>query len=102
MQGSRVCRPSSWLLLSLLLLLLPASWGCDMPSHKPPAAADSSASAPSESERTRKIEEKAAAIERKAAEIQTMQGTDQEKADAVNELDKMRRELNEMQEQGKQ
>ena len=33
MQGSRVrrpCRPSSWLLLSLLALLLPLAWGCDM------------------------------------------------------------------------
>ena len=28
MRGSRVRRPSSWLMLSLLVLLLPA-WGCD-------------------------------------------------------------------------
>ena len=101
MQGSRVRRPWSLQILSLLLLLLPLCGGCKMPASKP-AAASSSSSSTSEAERTRKMEEKAADIERKAAEIQTMQGTDQEKIDAVNALEKERRELTEMQEQGKQ
>jgi hypothetical protein len=95
MQGSRVRRPSSWFVLSLLVLLAAFSWACQVPSSTP-----SSGSA-SEAERTRKIEEKAAEIDRKAAEIQTMQGTEQEKIDAVNDLEKERRELQEMQESGK-
>jgi hypothetical protein len=101
MQGSRVRRPSSWPILSLLLLLLAVSWACKVPSSAPSAAGSSSSSSTSESERTRKIKEKADEIDRKAAEIQTMQGTEQEKIDAVNALDKERRELTEMQEQGK-
>jgi hypothetical protein len=105
MQGSRVRRPLSWPILSLLLLL-PAAQACKMPGHSAAGSASSSSSSSSsssgsEAERTRKIEEKSAEIERKAAEIQTMQGTDQEKTDAVNALDKERRELTEMQEQGK-
>jgi hypothetical protein len=34
-------------------------------------------------------------------EIRNMQGTDEEKAEAVNKLDQERRELNDMQDQGK-
>jgi TolA-binding protein len=105
MQGSRVRRLSSWPILSLLLLslLLAVSSGCKVPSSHPSAAgSSSSSSSESESERTRKIKEKADEIDRKAAEIQNMQGTEQEKIDAVNALDKERRELTEMQEQGKQ
>jgi hypothetical protein len=48
MQGSlvrRPCRPSSWLVLSLLALLLPLAWGCDMP-HSSPAASGTSFSSP--------------------------------------------------------
>jgi hypothetical protein len=102
MQGSRVRRPSSWLMLSFLLLF-PLCWGCKLPSSAPAAGSSSaSSSSASEAERTRKIQDKAAEIERKAAEIQTMQGTEQEKIDAVNALEKERRELTEMQEQGKQ
>lgn len=104
MQGSRVRRLPSWPILSLLLLsLLAVSSGCKVPSSQPSAAAGSSSSSSSESqsERTRKLKEKADEIDRKAAEIQTMQGTEQEKIDAVNALDKERRELTEMQEQGK-
>jgi hypothetical protein len=97
-----VCRrPQPWLILSLLfLLLLPLCAACQGKAGTPPAASSGSAasSSESESERTRKIQEKAADIERKAAEIQTMQGTEQEKTDAVNALDKERRELTEMQE----
>jgi hypothetical protein len=42
------------------------------------------------------MEEKAAEIERRAEEIRTMEGTDQEKIDAANELEKERQELNRM------
>lgn len=103
MKESRVPCFLSWPLLCLLGLLLPVSWGCNMPpsgtSSSSSSEADSSAS--SEAELTRKMEEKAAEIERHAEEIRTMQGTEQEKIDAVNRLEEERRELNEMQEQGK-
>ena len=52
----------------------------------------------SESDRTRAMEEKAAEIERKAEEIRNMQGTEQEKIDALNELERERQELNRMSE----
>jgi|SRR5947209_1128381 len=104
MQGSRVRRPLSWLILSLLALLLPLSWGCKAHGKPPAAEAAGAASNPSgdEAERTRKMQDKAAEIDRKAEEIRNMQGTDEEKAEAVNKLDQERRELNEMQDQGKQ
>jgi hypothetical protein len=102
MQGSRVRRPLSWLVLSLLALLLPVCWGCKMPGSSSSAgSASSSSSSSEEAERTRRMEEKAAEIDRKAEEIRNMQGTDEEKAEAVNKLDQERRELQEMQEQGK-
>jgi hypothetical protein len=101
MQGSRVRRPLSWSILSLLALLLPVCWGCRMPSSSPSSGSASSSSSSEEAERTRKMEEKAAEIDRKAEEIRNMQGTDEEKAEAVNKLDAERRELNEMQDQGK-
>jgi hypothetical protein len=99
-QSRRARRPLSWLLLSVLSLLLPFFSGCNKPPGGTPAADSSSASSTSEAERTRKIEEKAAEIERKAAEIQTMQGTEQEKIDAVNALEKERQELIDMQSSG--
>lgn len=83
-------------LLPLLLALLPVTWGCNLPpSGTSSSSADSSTS--SEAERTRKMEEKAAEIERHAEEIRNMQGTEQEKIDAMNRLEEERRELNEMQ-----
>jgi TolA-binding protein len=98
MQGKRVRRPLSWLVLSLLVLVS-VSWACQVPSSTPPSGSASSESS-SEAERTRKMEEKAAEIERKAAEIQNMQGTEQEKIDAVNDLERERREFQEMQDSG--
>lgn len=84
------------LLPLLLALLLSLTWGCNLPqSGTSSSASDSSTS--SEAERTRKMEEKAAEIERHAEEIRNMQGTEQEKIDAMNRLDEERRELNEMQ-----
>jgi hypothetical protein len=97
MQGKRVRRPLSWLVLSLLVLVS-VSWACQVPPSTPPSGSASESS--SEAERTRKMEEKAAEIERKAAEIQNMQGTEQEKIDAVNDLERERRELQEMQDSG--
>jgi TolA-binding protein len=96
MQGIRVRRLPS-LLLSLLALL-PLVSGCKLPEHS--AAPTATASSSDEAERTRKIQEKAAEIERKQAELQTMQGTDQEKIDAANEIEKLRQELTQMQESG--
>jgi hypothetical protein len=99
MQGSRVrrpCRLSSWLVLSLLALLLPAAWGCDVPRSSSAGGTGSSEQA----EKTRKMEEKAAEIDRKSEEVRNMQGTDQEKIDAMNSLDQERRELTET-DQGK-
>jgi uncharacterized lipoprotein YajG len=65
----------------------------------PAAAAPEDASAQggsfqSEAERTKAMETKAHELERKAGEIQNMQGTEQEKIDAVNKLEQERQELN--------
>lgn len=97
MQGSHVRRPcilSPWLVLSLLALLLPLAWGCNVPGSAPAARSGSSEQA----EKTRKMEEKAAEINRKSEEVRNMEGTEQEKIDAMNSLDQERRELNEMSE----
>jgi hypothetical protein len=50
----------------------------------------------SEAERTKAMEEKARELDKKAAEIQNMQGTEQEKIDAVNKLEQERQELHGM------
>ena len=89
-----------WLSLSLIVLV-----GCEMPSSTTSSGtgeegAESSSSSESQAERTRRIEEKAAEIARREEEIRNMQGTEQEKIDAYNELERMRRELTEMQEGG--
>jgi hypothetical protein len=71
------------------------------------APADATAAAPgdssaqggsyqSEAERTRAMEAKARELDQKAAQIQNMQGTEQEKIDAVNKLEQERQELNRM------
>jgi len=86
-----------WPLCCLLALLLPATWSCKLPQSRPSGSGGGSAA---EAERTRKMEEKAAEIERHAEEIKNMQGTDQEKIDAMNKLEQERRELNEMAEEG--
>ena len=98
MLGSRVLRTLSWLVLSLVLLLPLA---CK--AHGKPAEESGSASNPASenAELTRKMEEKAADIRSKEEEIRNMQGTDEEKADAVKKLDEERRELIEMQDKGK-
>jgi hypothetical protein len=93
-----VSRTRSWSWLALFLILAVGSSGCEMPSSGGATSGTAATSSADEAERTRKIEAKAAEIERKAREIETMTGTDQEKIDAVNELDRERRELAEMQE----
>jgi hypothetical protein len=89
MPGSRVRR--LWPVLSLWLLAA----GCNMPSSSPPP---SSAGSSAEAEKTRQMEEKAAAYQRHAEEVRNMEGTEQEKIDAMNSLDQERREVNEMSE----
>ena len=100
MRGTRVRRPLALAVCALLALLLPLLWGCELPqgSSAKPAAGSSSSTA--EAERTRRMEAKAAEIERKAEEIRNMEGSEQEKIDAVNRLDQERRELEQMQDSG--
>jgi TolA-binding protein len=89
-------------LISLVLVMLMAATalaGCRRhPAAAPPAqAADEAAPGAtrwSEAERTKAMEEKARQLDQKAAEIQGMQGTEQEKIDAVNKLEQERQELN--------
>jgi hypothetical protein len=90
-------RPVRWPLLLILGLLLPVTWSCNLPQSGP--SSSQTGSSTNEAEKTRKMEEKAAEIERHAEEIRNMQGTEQEKIDAMKRLDEERRELNEMQEQ---
>lgn len=97
MNDSRRRRGSRLVLMPLLLL--PVLAGCQMPSTGGTAPTSSTTSA-GEAEKTRKIEEKAAEIQRREEEIRNMQGTEQEKIDAVNALEKERQELIRMQESG--
>jgi hypothetical protein len=94
MQGRRARRPLSWLVLSLLALLLPMAWGCDKLSGGSSARATGSGSA-KEAEKTHEMEQKAAEIDRKSEEVRNMDGTEQEKIDAANSLDQERRETQE-------
>jgi TolA-binding protein len=93
-----------WLVLSLIVLS--TALGCQMPASTKGSATEeegtaaSSSSSESQAERTRRIEEKAASIARREEEIRNMQGTEQEKIDAVNQLEKDRQELTRMQESG--
>jgi TolA-binding protein len=56
--------------------------------------AEQTAGTQSQAERTKEMEEKARQLNEKAVEIQNMQGTEQEKIDAVNKLEQERQELN--------
>ena len=98
MQGRRVRRPLSWLVLSLLALLLPMAWGCDRLGSS--SHAGSGAASSGEAEKTRKMEDKAAEIDRKAEAVRNMEGSEQEKTEAMNSLDKDRRDATESQDQG--
>jgi hypothetical protein len=91
MQGRRARRPLSWLVLSLLVLLLPLAWGCDKLSGGSSVGSGST----KEAEKTHQMEEKAKELDRKAEEVRNMDGTEQEKIDAMNSLDQERREAQE-------
>jgi hypothetical protein len=91
MQGRRARRPLSWLVLSLLALLLPVAWGCDKLS----GGSSSGGGSAKEAEKTHEMEEKAKEIDRKAEEVRNMDGTEQEKIDAANSVDQERREAQE-------
>lgn len=88
--------------ISLLVVMLPAVTalgGCRHHQAAAPPAQAADDGAPgatrwSEAERTKAMEEKARQLDQKAAEIQSMQGTEQEKIDAVNKLEQERQELN--------
>lgn len=92
-----VSRARRWSWLTLFLILAVGSWGCELPPSGGTTSGTAASSSAEQAERTRKIEAKAAEIERKAREIENMTGTDQEKIDAINELDRERRELADMQ-----
>jgi hypothetical protein len=62
----------------------------DKPVSESGAAPADSAAATSEAQRTREMEQKASEINKQANEIQNMQGSEQEKIDAVNRLEKER------------
>jgi TolA-binding protein len=91
---------SSLPLLLLCLILALALWACSPTSSKPDISGEEEAADEAEAERTRKMEEKAAEIERMAEEIRTMEGSEQDKIDAVARLEEARRELAEMEEEG--
>jgi hypothetical protein len=86
--------------LVLCLLLAGSISACDKFTHHDDEAEGteeaSSEESSSEADRTRAMEEKAAELDRRAEEIRTMDGTEQEKIDAVNELERERQELNRM------
>jgi hypothetical protein len=81
-------------MLSLLALLLPVAWGCDRLGGSSGSGAAAPAGSSAEAEKTKRMEEKKADIERKSEEVRNMQGTDQEKLDAMNSLDAERRAFN--------
>ena len=91
-----------WLVLSLIVVS--TALGCKMPASTSSSATEeegtSTSSSESQAERTRRIEEKAAEIARMEEDLRNMQGTDQEKIDAMNRIEQARRELMEMQESG--
>jgi TolA-binding protein len=90
---------SSLPLLLLCLLLALALWACPQPAMQK-ISDDEAAVSSNEAERTRKMEEKAAEIHRMEEEVRNMEGSDQDKIDAVNRLDEARRELTAMEEEG--
>jgi hypothetical protein len=92
-------RTAGWALAILGLASALALAGCRhqaAPGAAAPAGdeATQGAAGQSQAERTKTMEEKARELDRKAADIQSMQGTEQEKIDAVNKLEQERQELN--------
>jgi TolA-binding protein len=92
-----VTRPLPWL-AALALLAGAALAACQHSSSQAPGGAGGSASSsastpPSEAQRTQEMEKKAKDINQQARDIQSMQGTEQEKIDAVNKLEQQRQDL---------
>jgi hypothetical protein len=87
------------------LPLLAVLAGCQ-PHHTGEIAPASTSSTPStsssEAERTREMERKAADIEKREANIKDMVGSDQEKIDATNQLEKERQALANQADSGKE
>lgn len=79
----------------LVLILLPGAWGCESPPSSSTVETEDAGST-DEAERTRKMQELAAEIERDAEEIRTMEGTEEEKLEALNRLEEKRQELNDL------
>src|ERR1700722_4785183 len=87
-----------WTLRTLRLVVVVAGAGillCGCQHQAPPEASNSSgtSASSSEAERTKAMEEKARELDRRAADIQNMQGTEQEKIDAVNKLEQERQQM---------
>jgi TolA-binding protein len=89
-------------LLSVGLLAVLGLAGCQRQASAPPPASGEAAdgATQSQAERTKAMEQKARELDQKAADIQNMQGTEQEKIDAVNKLEQERQELNKQGEGG--
>jgi hypothetical protein len=80
-----------------VMLVAMAVAGCGRHSGGSAAQGDAAAQGTdyqSQAERTKAMEAKAKELDQKAADIQNMQGTEQEKIDAVNKLEQERQELN--------
>jgi TolA-binding protein len=96
----RLRGPGRMLALAAVGLLVAAALaaGCRRQGTATAAPAGESAAegsgGQSQAERTRAMEEKAREMEKRAADIQNMQGSEQEKIDAVNKLEQDRQELN--------
>lgn len=97
---NEIRKESSLPLLLLCLILALALWACSPASSKRDISGEEEAASGAEAERTRRMEEKAAEIERMAEEIRTMEGSEQDKIDAVERLEEARRELSAMEEEG--
>ncbi len=97
-------RPLSLFLLALLLVGTSACdrvtthFSKDDSSKKASSSEESSSS--SEADRTSEMEDKAAEIDRQAQDLQTMEGSDQDKIDAYNKMQQDQQELSESSEGG--
>lgn len=91
--GSPHRPPVAPFVLAGALLLGATVIGCQRPTEALRPAASDAAAATSEAQRTREMERKAQDINRQADEIKNMQGSEQEKIDAVNRLDQQRQDL---------
>ncbi|MDP9121945.1 MAG: hypothetical protein M3O15_11380 [Acidobacteriota bacterium] len=98
MSNRRTRRPLLYL-WTLLVVATASLAACHRHQPASPAAGVSSTSGSSttgttsQAQRTRDMEDKAKEMNRQAGDIQNMQGTEQEKIDAVNKLEQQRQDL---------